>query len=150
MDSYSVHHIEPFKDHLLKLARMPLNNQEFRDSFRLRYNILLDGFPGFCACGDPFNASCKKGGFVSKRHGNVPDLFTALNNKLCVNVETEPRLFPLEKELLDLKKTNTSPEARLDIKVNGFWNRGRTSFFYIRITHVKATSNKNRSNKVIF
>ena len=85
-----------------------------------------------------------------KTHDNVRELFTALINKVCINVETEPHLLPLENELLDLKTSNTSPEACLDIKANSFWNRGQTSFFYIRITHVNATSNKYCCNKVIF
>ena len=60
---------------------------------------------------------------------NVRDLFTVLINKVCVNVETEPNLKPLKNELLDLKTSNTRPEARLDIKANSFWNGGQTSFF---------------------
>ena len=65
-----------------------------------------------------------KGGFVSKRHDNVRDLFTALINKVCVNIETELQHFPLENELLDLKTSNRSPEYRFDIKAKCFWNRG--------------------------
>ena len=94
--------------------------------------------------------SFKKGGFVSKRHDNVRDLFTALLDKVCVNVQTEPHLIPLENERFDLRTANTSSEARLDIKASDFWNRGQTSLFDIRITHVNAASNKNRPSKTIF
>ena len=41
-----------------------LNNQEFRDSLRLRYNMALSGLSNNCACVEVFNTnhalSCKK------------------------------------------------------------------------------------------
>ena len=85
----------------------------------------------------------QKGGFSSKRHDNVRDLFTALLDKVCVNVQTKPHLIPLENEKFDPRTANTSSEARLDIKASDFWNRGQTSLFDIRIPHVNAASKKN-------
>ena len=47
-----------------------LNKQEFRDSLRFRYNILLSDLPGKSVCGENYTVchalSCKKGGFVAQ------------------------------------------------------------------------------------
>ena len=73
--------------------------------------------------------SCKKGGFVAQRHDGVRNLLTSLIDKVCTNVEVEPRLQPLDNEQFNLRSAVTSPEARLDIKAGGFWSRGVTAFF---------------------
>ena len=87
---------------------------------------------------------------VERNCVNVKYCCTALLDKVCVNVQTEPQLIPLENERFDLRTANTSSEARLDIKASDFWNRGQTSLFDIRITDVNAASNKNRPSKTIF
>ena len=49
-----------------------LNNQEFRGSLLLRYNMPLSDLPSKCDCGEKYTVrhalSCKKGGFVAQRH----------------------------------------------------------------------------------
>ena len=119
---------------------LALNRQEFRDSLRPRYNLPLVDIPSQGVCGDKFTVghalSCKKGGFVAQRHDGVHDLLTAFINKVCNNVEIEPRLQPLDNERLHLRSAVTSSEARLDIKAGGFWSRGVTAFFDVRVTHV--------------
>ena len=66
-----------------------LNKQEFRDSLHLMYNLLPVDLPSVCVCGDKFTVghalSCKKGGFVTQRHGGVRGLLTAFINKVCNN-----------------------------------------------------------------
>ena len=131
-----------------------LNKEQFRDALSLRYNIPLEGLPSTCACGDTFNVvhalSCKKGGFVAMRHDSIRDILTSFLGKVCKDVQSEPHLIPLENEVLHLNTANRSEEARLDIKANGFWQHGQTSFFDIRVTHVNAMSNRNKSTKAIF
>ena len=121
---------------------LALNKQEFRDSLPLRYNLPLVNLPSLCVCGDEFTVgyalSCKKGGFVAQIHSGVRNLLTAFITKVCNNVETEPRLQPLDNERVHLRSAVTSPEARLDIKAGGFWARGVTAFFDIRVTHVNS------------
>ena len=56
-------------------------------------------------------------------------------DKICNNVEIEPRLQPLDNERVNLRSAVTSSEARLDIKAGGFWARGVTAFFDVRVTH---------------
>ena len=105
-------------------------------------------------CGDKFTVghalSCKKGGFVAQRHDGVCDLLTAFINKVCNNVEIEPRLQPLDNERLHLRGAVTSSEVRLDIKAGGFWSRGITAFFDVRVTHVNSKCYQNKTTFEVF
>ena len=94
--------------------------------------------------------SCKKGGFVTRRHDNLRDIFTVLLNKVCIDVENEPHLLPVTNEIFNHRTANTENEARLDVKANGFWRRGQTSFFDIRVTHVNSQSNLSKHTTEIF
>ena len=98
-----------------------------------------------CVCGDKFTVghahSCKKGAFVAQRHDVVRDLLTAFINKVCHNVEIEPRLQPL---------ANERPHLRLDIKVGGFWCRGVRAFFVVRVTHVNSKCYQNKTTSELF
>ena len=110
-----------------------LNKQEFRDVLRLRYNMPLSELPCKCVCGEKYAdchaLSCKKGGFVVQRHDDVCNLLVSLIGKVCINVEVEPQLQPLDNERFNLRSAVTSPEARLDFKAGGVWSRGVTAFF---------------------
>ena len=131
-----------------------LNKDEFCDALRLRYNLALQNLPSKCVCGDSFNVShaltCKRGGFVSQRHDNIRDLLTVLLSKICKDVESEPHLTPLTNERMDHRTANTDDESRLDIKARGFWRRGQTAFFDVRVTHVNSPSQKNQATPKIF
>ena len=133
---------------------LDLNKEEFKDALRLRYNLPLQNLPSTCTCGERFNVihalSCKKGGFVSKRHDNIKDFLTILLNKVCVDVQSEPQLIPVTKEHMKLKTANTNDESRLDIKARGFWRRGQTAFFDIRVTHVNSRTNKDLETNIVF
>ena len=126
-----------------------LNKQEFRDSLRLRYNMPLSDLPSKCVCGEKYTVchalSCKKGGFVAQRHDGVRNLLTSLIGKVCTNVEVEPQLQPLDNERFNLRSAVTSPEARLDFKAGGFWSRGVTTFFVVRVTHVNSKCNRGKT-----
>ena len=143
------------------LNAIPLTNQdldltkdEFKDALRLRYNIPLDDLPSKCACGNKFDVNhaliCAKGGFISRRHDNIRDFFTVLLDKVCVDVESEPHLSTLSGESFPLRSANKEDEARLDMKALGFWRRGKTAFFDVRVTHVNSLTNSNRPTKAIF
>ena len=51
---------------------------------------------------------------------------------------------------LNYRSANVSQEARLDIKAGGFWSRGVTAFFDVRVTHVNSSSNQNKTTTQIF
>ena len=44
----------------------------------------------------------------------------------------------------------TSPDARLDFKVGGFWSRGVTAFFDVRVSHVHSKCNQGKETSTIF
>ena len=100
----------------IKEQNLDLNKEEFRDALKLRYNVPLQNLPTYCSCGERFNEvhamSCKKGGFVSKKHDNIRDLLTIMLNKVCVDVQAEPHLIPVTNEQFRLRSANTSDEAR--------------------------------------
>ncbi|KAG1680480.1 Tyrosine-protein kinase Fer [Nymphon striatum] len=56
----------------------------------------------------------------------------------------------LRAEVMRLKSANTDKDARLDIKAKGFWRRGQTAFFDVRVTHVNSQTNANKDTKVVF
>jgi len=82
-----------------------LNKQEFRLS-AFRYNVPLSDLPSKCVCGEKYTVSralsCKKGGFAAQRHDSVRNLLTSFLGKICINVEVEPQLQPLDNERLNL------------------------------------------------
>ena len=133
---------------------LDLNKEEFADALRIRYNLPLNDLPSKCACGETFDIDhaliCKKGGFISKRHDNIRDILTILLNKVCNNVESEPHLLPVTIEKFSLRTGNTETEALLDMKANGFWRRGQTAFFDVRVTHVNSKTNHTKKTTKIF
>ena len=78
------------------------------------------------------------GGVVAQRHDGVRNLLTSLIGKVCTSVEVEQQLQPLDNERFNLRRAVTSPEARLDMKVEGFWSRGVTALFDVWVTHVNS------------
>ena len=132
-----------------------LNKQEFRDSsLFLRYNMPLSDLPSKRVCGEKYSVchalSCRKGGFVAYKHDGVRNLLTSLIGKVYTNVEVEPQLKPLDNERFNLRSAVTSPEARLDLKAGGFWSRGVTAFFDVRVTYVNPKCNQGKATSTIF
>ena len=87
---------------------------------------------------------------MAHRHDGVRNLLTSLIGKVCTNVEVEPQLQPLDNERFNLRSAVTSPEARLDFKAGGFWSRGVTAFFAVRVTHVNSKYNQGKETSTIF
>ena len=62
--------------------------------------------------------NCKRGGFVTMRHNNIRDLEAHLLKKVCVDVETEPQLQPLDGEnIIGL----AGDESKPDLRARGIW-----------------------------
>ena len=87
---------------------------------------------------------------MAQRHDNLRDLLTHLLSKICKPVEAEPHLLPVTNETLLHRTANTAEDARLDIKAHGFWQRGQTAFFDLRITHVNSSSQKDKPTSTVF
>ena len=126
-----------------------LSKRDFQDALALRYNWSLDGMPVRCVCGSSFSPDhaliCPFGGYPTIRHNEIRDLLGVLLSDACHNVAVEPRLTPLSGEVFCHRSTNTSPEARLDVRACGFWTRHEDAFFDVRVFHPNAESYRTSS-----
>ena len=131
-----------------------LHKGEFRDALCLRYGWSIPNTPLSCICGTKFDVdhalNCRRGGFTIQRHNELRDLTASLLTDVCHNVATEPPLQPLGGELFNLRSANTNPQARLDIKARGFWNRGQDAFFDVRVFNPNAPSYRNQDISNLF
>ena len=120
----------------LKSEGYDLNKREFFDALALRYRWPIRRLPTHCSCGKPFDVdhamTCLKGGFIHRRHDDLRDLLAKSLKEVFSETATEPRLQPLTGEQF-AASSNTSPDARLDIAVRGFWQRGEMAFFDVRV-----------------
>ena len=130
-----------------------LNKREFYDAIRMRYRWPLKFIPTTCACGKRFSVdhalSCLKGGFVHQRHDEIRDLFGQTATEISKDVKIEPNLLPLTGEQLHAT-ANGKDEARLDISIGGFWQRGQRAFFDVRVFNPFAPSYRNQKLSTAF
>ncbi len=137
-----------------------LSLQEWHDNLSLRYGKTPKGLPRSCdGCGAGFTVehglNCKKGGLVTIRHDDVRDEWA----HLCGLALTSSRVTtePLIKYGDDLRATPgqtirrendaiLGEEARGDVGAHGFWQRGRSTIFDIRITDTDSKSYGNTAS----
>lgn len=82
--------------------------------------------------------SCPTCGFPTVRHNEVSDLFAAMFTEVCHDVEIEPVLQPLSREICYCNDV-TQDEARLHISACGFWGgRFQKLFFDIKMFNPSA------------
>ena len=83
---------------------------------------------------------CNKGGFGHARHDNLRNLEAAFGKHLevCNYVAVQLHLQPITAigEEFDLWLANRDDEARLDVKVRGFYRQGQSALFDIRVAHL--------------
>ena len=74
----------------------------------------------------------------------VRDLTARLMSEVCHDVQLEPHLQPLSRELLRYKSAKHEDDARVDIRADGFWCcRHHRSFFDVRVFNTFAESNQS-------
>ena len=137
----------------LKSEKFLLNKREFYDALSLRYRWTPKYFQSLCPCGKRFDAdhvmSCMKGGFIYKRHDDVRDLLANLLKEVCHDVQVEPHLQTLTGEVLN-GGANASDEARLDVSVRSFWQRGQRAFYDVRVFNPFPKSHLNQKLDTAF
>ncbi len=115
------------------------SKRDFRDLLSMRYDKPISHLPGVCACGKLYSLDhsqvCKLGGFIHMRHDDPKDLFASLCGEVFKDVEIEPPLQPLPGEKMVHKSANKEDEARSDVRVRGFWSKGRNAFFEFRVSY---------------
>jgi hypothetical protein len=130
-----------------------LSSDEFRDSLRLRYGLRPTNLPITCdGCTKSFSVehamSCKVGGLVLLRHNDVSGEW----HRLCAQAltpaaVTDEPLIHSGRELqvrANGEGQEAVPETRGDVAAHGFWKRGATTIFDVRITDTDAPSYRNR------
>ena len=66
------------------------------------------------------------------------DVLANVTRNVFPDVETEPQLLPFQNENPHSGgSANRSIDARVDMRVRGFWTRQQKAFCYIRVTHPK-------------
>jgi hypothetical protein len=127
-----------------------LSVDEFRDSLRLRFGLNPAALPHRCeGCGQRFSVehamSCKQGGLVMQRHNDVK----AEWHHLCVQALSATVVYdePLIHISRDVREagangTDPAPEMRGDTGVHGFWRRGTTAIFDVRVTDTDGKSQR--------
>ena len=66
------------------------------------------------------------------------------------NVSVELGLQALDGEHIQPHTANRKDEARLDIRVNGFWSRGQEAFIDVRVFHQNAPTYHNRDLTALY
>ena len=89
--------------------------------------------------------SCKKGGFINIRHNGIRDLTAKMLTEVCKDVAVEPTLIPLTGENTKYKSALIGNEARLDVRVRGFWIYGQQAFLDVRVFDPNASRYVNVS-----
>ena len=77
-----------------------INKREFKDSLRLRFNVLLSDLPSKCVCGEKYTEP-----YHAKRQGSWP------RDTIAFATKVEPQLQPLHNERLSLRSAVPSSEA---------------------------------------
>ena len=80
------------------------------------------------------------------RHDNVRDFEANLLRKICNDVETEPRLQPLEGEGVN---GLAGDDARPDIRARSAWRNAQNAFFDVCITNTDCASQRHLSDEQI-
>ena len=129
-----------------RLNGTELSAEEFRDSLRLRFGLLPSFLPHRCdGCSERFTVehamSCKKGGLVVQRHNDV----AAEWHHLCAQalqpsaVSDEPLINTGRGvQAAGATGVEAAADTRGDVAVHGFWRRGTTAIFDVRITDTDA------------
>jgi hypothetical protein len=141
-----------------RLNGTELSAEEFRDSLRLRLGLPLLDLPDRCdGCGQKFSVghamSCKKGGLVLLRHNDV----AAEWHHLCAQALTPSAVS--DEPLIHSGRDSTvgvgTPDAvilqetRGDVAVHGFWKRGATAVFDIRVTDTDAPTYRGQAPRKV-
>jgi hypothetical protein len=127
-----------------------LSAEEFRDSLRLRYGLKPHALPESCdGCGQRFSVghalSCKKGGLVLLRHNDLVAEWHELSAQaLTPSAVSDEPLIHSGQGGNGIRAAGTDPELRGDVAVHGFWRRGATAIFDVRITDTDAPTYRHQ------
>ena len=123
----------------------------------MRYGLLPHHLPDQCdGCGQKFSVehamTCKKGGLVVLRHNDVAQEWSELCCRALAPsaVSDKPLIYSgQDSNGNGANNTTTNPELRGDVAAHGFWTRGTTAIFGIRVTDTDAPSYRSQDPKKV-
>jgi hypothetical protein len=127
-----------------------LSAEEFRDNLRIRYGLVPLNLPAACdGCHRPFDVghalSCKQGGLVTQRHNAIAgELHQLCTQAFTPSAVTDEPLIPhcQPRAPVNGRPAPLPPQERGDVACRGFWKRGTTAIFDVRITDTDAPSQR--------
>jgi hypothetical protein len=129
-----------------------LTKEEFRDSLRIRHGLKPLHLPRTCGgCHQQFTVGhamqCKLGGLIGLRHNDVAAEWSDLcASALTAASVTDEPLIPQDQDgTANVRGPDGDPPLALrgDIGAYGFWRRGTTAIFDVRITDTEAASTRH-------
>ena len=118
-----------------------LSMEEFTDSVRLRFGLLPHSLPAKCdGCQQTFSVEhamkCKKGGLIVLRHNDISATWKSLSLGAFPPsaVADEPLILKGRANDGNCTGGEVQAEIRGDVAVHGFWQRGSSAIFDIRVT----------------
>ena len=124
-----------------------LTSEEFRDNLALRFGLTPAGLPTYCGCGRLNSVdhalNCHVGGLVDQRHDAYNAEWQYLNG-----VALKPSCIRDRPKLNNGRVSKTAggttgdvgPDLAGDTSSFGFWARGRTAVFDVRVVHTDSPS----------
>ena len=126
-----------------------LTREEFVDGLHLRYGFTPPDMPEHCdGCYAPFTIehalSCRKGAAILNRHNHLTHEWESLCKSAFSpgSVTTEPFIYSLKDRTSPPTSSATRVEARGDVAVFNFWQRGTTAIFDVHVTDTNSPSYK--------
>ena len=83
------------------------------------------------------------------RHNALRELNAELQREVCRDVVVEPKLLPVENNIMDVTGT-TADGAGPDISSRGIWSTFERTFFDVRVLHPNAPSYKDTSLTALY
>jgi hypothetical protein len=129
-----------------------LPRHEFRDALKLLYDLPVTDLPSEpCSCqGAPaftqgHSQMCRKGGWIVKRHNALRDLLHDFCSVVAPSA-IEPKLHALDPaDTFSLKTTNTDPNARSDLLVEGLYGALQATYIDVRVVYRNAPFHCSRT-----
>ena len=92
---------------------------------------------------------CRRGGFIIQRHNELGDLEADMLNVVSHDVQVEPFLEEITEDALT-RGTNQAPDARLNVRARGFWDRQGSAIFNVRVCQPNTESYKDLTIQQIY
>ena len=134
----------------LRLNGTALTAEQFRDAMRIRYGLTPTDMPARCdGCGAMFTVEhalgCKVGGQVGARHNDLKHEWISLCTQALGKASVSDE--PLIKTSQDVRNAGArggevAADLRGDISVHGFWKRGSSCIFDVRVTDTDQPSQR--------